>query len=193
VILPKGEFIDNAHINNPCTRVQFNANACPAKSILGTARAYTPLLDKPLEGPIYFRFNGERELPDLVVDLSGQIHVTLVGFIDSIKAGKDGSRVRTRFLGVPDAPVSRFELSLYGGKRGCSKTRSTSAARNSARRPSSSAPRMASPRASTTRSKPPARSGGRVRRASITRSSATARGRRPGRSSPERGASIRAG
>lgn len=120
VVLPKGEFIDNSHISSPCTRVQFDQNACPPKSILGTARAYSPLLDKPLEGPVYFRSNGgERELPDMVADLQGQIHVTLVGFIDSVaKKGSEQSRVRTRFLNVPDAPVSRFELSLYGGKRG---------------------------------------------------------------------------
>jgi len=114
VILPKSQFIDNAHISNPCTRVQFNANACPAGSILGTATAYTPLLDKPLSGPVYFRSNGgERELPDLVADLNGQIHVTLVGFIDSVKGG-----VRTRFQNVPDAPVSKFVLKLKGGKKG---------------------------------------------------------------------------
>jgi hypothetical protein len=119
VILPKTMFIDNAHINGPCTRVQFNADACPPKSILGTAVAYSPLLDKPLEGPVYFRSNGgERELPDLVADLNGQIHVTLVGFIDSVKVGKESSRVRTRFQNVPDAPVSRFVLKLKGGKKG---------------------------------------------------------------------------
>jgi hypothetical protein len=120
VILPKSEFIDNAHINNPCTRVQFNASACPESSILGTATAHSPLLDKPLSGPVYFRSNGgDRELPDLVADLDGQIHVTLVGFIDSVKKkGSDSSRVRTRFQSVPDAPVSKFVLKLKGGKRG---------------------------------------------------------------------------
>jgi hypothetical protein len=120
VLLPSTTFIDNRHINNPCTRVQFNANACPAKSILGTATAYTPLLEKPLTGPIYFRANGgERELPDLVADLNGQIHVTLVGFIDSVgKKGSEKRRLRTRFENVPDAPVSKVVLNLYGGKRG---------------------------------------------------------------------------
>jgi hypothetical protein len=120
VLLPPTEFIDNAHIKNPCTRVQFNANACPAGSILGTAVAYTPLLDKPLEGPVYFRSNGgERELPDLVADLNGQIHVVLVGFIDSVqKKGSESSRVRTRFQSIPDAPVSKFVLKLKGGKKG---------------------------------------------------------------------------
>jgi hypothetical protein len=120
VLLPKTEFIDNRHINNPCTRVQFAANACPAKSILGMATAYTPLLNQPLTGPVYFRSNGgERRLPDLVADLNGPIHITLVGFIDSVgKKGSESSRVRTRFQNVPDAPVSKFELKLFGGKRG---------------------------------------------------------------------------
>jgi hypothetical protein len=115
VVLPKSQFIDNAHISNPCTRVQFDAGNCPAGSILGTAKAYTPLLDQPLSGPVYFRSNGgERELPDLVADLNGQIHVTLVGFIDTAKSGG----VRTRFQNVPDAPVSKFVLKLKGGKKG---------------------------------------------------------------------------
>jgi uncharacterized repeat protein (TIGR01451 family) len=123
--LPRSEFIDNRHINSPCTRVQFNAGTgngaeCPAKSILGYAKAYTPLLDRPLEGPVYFRSNGgERELPDLVASLGGQIHVNLVGFIDSVgKKGSEVARVRNTFATVPDAPVSRFVLQLKGGKNG---------------------------------------------------------------------------
>ncbi len=114
VTLPATEIIDNAHINNPCTRVQFNADQCPAGSVLGKARALTPLLGQPLEGKVYFRSNGgERELPDIVADLRGQFRITLVGFIDSKKG-----RIRTRFLNVPDAPVSKFVLRLAGGRKG---------------------------------------------------------------------------
>lgn len=114
VTLPHSEFIDQNHINNPCTRVQFAANECPKGSILGTARAITPLLDEPLEGPVYFRSNGgERKLPDVVVDLRGQFHVTLVGFVTSKHGG-----IRTTFASAPDAPVTKFSLRLYGGKRG---------------------------------------------------------------------------
>jgi hypothetical protein len=114
VKLPRSEFIDNAHINNPCTRVQFAAHACPKSSILGIAKATTPLLDQPLEGPIYFRSNGgERLLPDIVADLNGLFHVILVGKVDSVHG-----RIRTIFDQVPDAPVSKFTLDLYGGKRG---------------------------------------------------------------------------
>jgi hypothetical protein len=114
VLLPKSEFIDNSHISNPCTRVQFAAEACPAKSVLGTVEARTPILDQPLRGKVYFRSNGgERELPDIVADLRGQFRIILVGYIDSVKG-----RVRTRFLGVPDAPVTSFTLKLFGGSRG---------------------------------------------------------------------------
>ena len=37
---------------------------------------------------------------------------------DSVKTGKETSRVRTRFQSVPDAPVSKFVLKLKGGSRG---------------------------------------------------------------------------
>jgi hypothetical protein len=114
VTLPPAEAIDNAHIGTPCTRVQFAAQQCPKGSLLGYARAFSPLLDKPLEGPVYFRSNGgERLLPDIVADLRGQIHVVLVGAIDA-----KGKRIRNTFATVPDAPVSKFTLTLYGGKRG---------------------------------------------------------------------------
>jgi hypothetical protein len=114
VILPGSQFIDNSHINNPCTRVEFAAEACSTRSILGTVTAVTPLLGEPLKGNVYFRSNGgDRELPDLVADLRGPLHVTLVGFIDSTNG-----RVRTRFLNVPDAPVTKFTMKLFGGKRG---------------------------------------------------------------------------
>jgi hypothetical protein len=120
VVLPQSEFIDNRHISNPCTRPQFNEKACPQSSILGKVRAYSPLLDAPLTGNVYFRSNGgDRELPDLVAALRGRIDVDLVGFIDSVKPkGSDNSRVRTRFATVPDAPVSKFELEMFGGKKG---------------------------------------------------------------------------
>ena len=114
VTLPHSEFLDNAHIKNPCTRVQFAAGACPTGSLLGFARAETPLLEKPLEGPIYLRANGgERKLPDIVADLKGQIDIELVGHVESLNG-----RLRTTFATVPDAPVSKFTLSLDGGSKG---------------------------------------------------------------------------
>jgi hypothetical protein len=112
VTLPRSEFLENAHIRNVCTRVQFAAGACPASSIYGTARAFTPLLDKPIEGPVYLR-SSNNQLPDLVADLKGQINVVLDGRIDSVHRG-----IRNTFELVPDAPVSKFVLEMKGGKKG---------------------------------------------------------------------------
>jgi hypothetical protein len=112
VALPHSEFLDQSHIGTICTRVQFAAKACPARSVYGSARAITPLLDKPLEGPVYLR-SSANPLPDLVVDLNGQIEVVLAGRVDSVKGG-----IRNSFEVVPDAPVSKFTLSLKGAKKG---------------------------------------------------------------------------
>jgi hypothetical protein len=126
VTLPSSEFLEQGHIGTVCTRVQFNEGGgngekCPAKSIYGHAKALTPLLEEPIEGPVYLRSNGgERQLPDLVAALhSKDIDIDLVGFIDSVKAkGTEGSAIRARFLSVPDAPVSKFTLEMAGGKKG---------------------------------------------------------------------------
>jgi hypothetical protein len=120
VTLPASEFIDQAHIGNPCTRPVFAEEKCPKISILGKAKVWTPLLEQPEEGNVYFRSNGgERELPDIVVALRGQIPLNLVGFVDSQhQKGSEISRLRTTFATVPDAPVTKFVLELKGGKEG---------------------------------------------------------------------------
>lgn len=128
VTLPPTEQIDNAHIQNPCTKVQFNlgrtlGEKCPAASVIGVAKAETPLLDKPLEGPVYFRSAPENKsgLPDVVAVLRGQIEIVLDGKVDTIQQKINGERVpriRTTFATVPDAPVSKFTLSLDGGQKG---------------------------------------------------------------------------
>jgi hypothetical protein len=119
VVLPRGQFIDQGRIGEVCTRPQFAQNACPPSSVLGKATAYSPLLDRPLVGPVYLRANGgERELPDMVAALRGQIDVDLVGHIDAVVNKKaETSRIRNTFAIVPDAPVSRFVLKLNAGKR----------------------------------------------------------------------------
>lgn len=120
VALPHSEFLAQSHIQTSCTRVQYAAQGgggagCPKGSVYGRARAFSPLLDRPLEGRVYLRSNGgDRELPDLVASLDGQIHVDLVGFID---VDKRTEGLRTTFANVPDAPVSKFVLKMPGGKK----------------------------------------------------------------------------
>lgn len=112
VTMPKTEFLENAHIRTICTRVQWAAKTCPKAAIYGYAKAWTPLLDEPLQGPVYLR-SSDNELPDLVADLDGQIEIDLVGRIDSVN-----ERIRNTFLTVPDAPVSKFQLTMQGGRKG---------------------------------------------------------------------------
>jgi hypothetical protein len=112
VTLPKTEFLEQGHIRTICTRVQYAANSCPKGSIYGYAKAWSPLLDRPLQGPVYLR-SSNHQLPDLVASLDGQIHIDLAGRIDSVHG-----RIRNTFWAVPDAPVSRFVLNMQGGKKG---------------------------------------------------------------------------
>jgi hypothetical protein len=118
VTLPPSEFIANAHFNTICTRVQFKQGThpgelCPAGSIYGSAKAVTPILSEPLEGPVFLR-SSEHQLPDVVASLhNGEIDVVLVGRVDSVKG-----RLRNTFEATPDAPVSSVVVSLRGGKKG---------------------------------------------------------------------------
>jgi hypothetical protein len=113
VALPHSEFLEQAHLRDVCTRVQFNAGGCPAKSVYGHARVFTPLLDQPLEGPVYLGTGYGTKLPMLVADLEGQIRIILRGRIDLFHRG-----IRSTFETVPDAPVSKFVLAMKGGTKG---------------------------------------------------------------------------
>jgi len=110
--VPNKILLDQSHIETVCTRVQFAAQKCPKASVYGTAEVTTPLLDKPLRGPVYLR-SSKHKLPDLVVDLKGQIEIVLDGKIDNAGGG-----IRTVFSSVPDAPISTFQLTMKGGKHG---------------------------------------------------------------------------
>ncbi len=111
--LPQGILLDQGHIRTVCTRDQFAAHACPRDSVYGYATAYSPLLDQPLNGPVYLR-PGTHALPDLVAALHGQVDFNLVGHTDSTPRGQ----LRSTFDSVPDVPVSKFVLWLQGGRKG---------------------------------------------------------------------------
>jgi hypothetical protein len=113
VNLPHGEFLDQGNLNKTCTKPVLLEGKCPASSVYGRATAWTPLLDKPLEGNVYLVGGYGYKLPALVADLNGQIRILLVGKVDS---GKNKG-IRNTFELVPDAPVSRFVLEMKGGKK----------------------------------------------------------------------------
>jgi hypothetical protein len=113
VNLPHSEFIDQANLNRTCTRPVLLAGACPASTIYGRAKAWTPLEQAPLEGPVYLVGGFGYKLPAMVAELNGQIRVLLAGKVDS----GPNHGIRNTFEAVPDAPVERFELNLKGGPK----------------------------------------------------------------------------
>jgi hypothetical protein len=113
VALPHAEFLAQEHIVAACSPRQFADHICPKGSVYGHARAFTPLLSEPLEGPVYL-VSGKHPIPDLVVALSGDgLEFNLDARVDQVRGG-----MRASFEVLPDAPASKFVLKLYGGKRG---------------------------------------------------------------------------
>ena len=101
-------------LQKACTAAQFHTNpaGCPAASVVGHARAITPILPVPIEGPVYFVSNGGEAFPNLIMVLQGYgITIDLVGDTFISKAGITSSTFKT----VPDQPVSSFELVLPQG------------------------------------------------------------------------------
>ncbi len=114
VELPKALPSRLTTLQKACTAAQFEANpaGCPPASIIGHAKAITPVLPVPLEGPAYFVSHGGEAFPDLEIVLQGYgftIDLTASTFIS--KAGVTSSTFKT----VPDQPVTSFELTLPEG------------------------------------------------------------------------------
>jgi hypothetical protein len=102
--------------------VHGGAVGCPASTIVGQATAQTPLLSQSLSGPVYlvqgirFGKNGQRihTLPSLLVPLRGQIAIDL----RASSAVNGAQQLVTTFNTIPDAPVSKFSLTINGGRKG---------------------------------------------------------------------------
>jgi hypothetical protein len=111
-ILPRATILDQSHIKTICTRVQLAADNCPKNAIYGNAKASSPLLKGNLKGPVYLT-SSDNPLPDLLVDLRGQVDIRLRGVISSQNA-----RLKTVFPAAPDVAVNKFTLTMKGGGRG---------------------------------------------------------------------------
>jgi hypothetical protein len=113
VNLPHSEFLEQGNLNRTCTKPVLLEGKCPKSTIYGKVKAWTPLLERPLQGNLYLVGGYGYKLPALVADLNGQIRVLLVSKVDS----GPNKGIRTTFEAVPDAPVSRFVLEMKGGKK----------------------------------------------------------------------------
>ncbi len=114
VELPKALPSRLTTLQKACPAATFEANpaGCPAASVVGRAKAVTPILPVPLEGPAYFVSHGGEAFPSLVIVLQGYgVTLDLVGTTFINRAGVTSSTFKT----VPDAPVGSFELTLPEG------------------------------------------------------------------------------
>ncbi len=153
VTLPKALALDPDNAQALC---EFDAGTkpdleshCPKGSIVGRARAKSPLLERDLVGDVYFVKNVRKDaktgneirtLPMIVVALRGEIAINLKGEASTTKAG---SLVST-FANVPDAPISAFNLNIKGGNNGIlAVTRTRKAKINLCAKPNSHRARVA--------------------------------------------------
>ncbi len=101
-------------LQKACPAATFEANpaACTTQSLVGMARASTPVLPVPLTGPAYFVSHGGEAFPNLIVVLQGYgVRIDLIGDTFISKQGITSST----FTNVPDVQVSSFELYLPEG------------------------------------------------------------------------------
>jgi hypothetical protein len=108
VLLPPALGVDLAQLNESCPELQFEAAACPANSVVGSAVATSPVLTEPLTGPVVLV--QQTVLPNIGLNLAGPLSLNLQGTLAI--AGS------VTFSGLPDIPISHFELNFAGGADG---------------------------------------------------------------------------
>jgi hypothetical protein len=113
VTLPKAFAIDQRHLGNICSKAELAATRCAGRAAIGTVSVETPLLDQPLQGTAY-AVSGYGKLPHLAFILGGQVTLIPEAESSSVKGG----HLKTVVPIIPDAPIGKFHLTLFGGKRG---------------------------------------------------------------------------
>ncbi len=148
VALPHAEFLAQSHIREVCTPKQFESDACPPSSVYGYAKAYTPLLSEPLEGPVYLRVTP----PTLCPTWSPRFTATAASASTSLRGSTRSTAVcaaASKCSPTPRPPNSNLPSSA--APRASSSTPTTSAPPPPSRPPASPA-RTTSARPSSYRS-----------------------------------------
>ena len=140
VVKVPGDLNPNATIffGGACDQASFVAGNCPSSTVVGLATAASPLLSQPLVGNVAL-VKGAGTLPNLGLDLQGQLHLLLQGSTDisngNVMLVSNGSSIPdvgldlngqlhlllkgsltlsevVTFDGLPDIPISRFQLTF---------------------------------------------------------------------------------
>ena len=99
-----------------CNDAQAATDTCPAKSKVGNARAFSPLLPYPISGPVHIVQEVGNVLPKVYVYLRGPTGLEVL--LKARNSFLGGRRIINTFEFVPDLPQSYFELNLNGGSGG---------------------------------------------------------------------------
>ena len=99
-----------------CNDFQAATDTCPAKSKVGNARAFSPLLPYPISGPVHIVQEIGNVLPKVYVFLRGPTGLEVL--LKARNSFLQGRRIINTFESVPDLPQSYFELNLNGGSGG---------------------------------------------------------------------------
>lgn len=122
VTLPLSLALDPENARGLCSYERGLRAKCPAKTRIGHARVFSPVLNRSLKGRVFFvkgvRFgptgNRIRTLPTLLVKLRGEVRINLRAQSSIDRRG----RLISTFSNTPDLPVKRFRMVLKGGKGG---------------------------------------------------------------------------
>jgi hypothetical protein len=109
VVLPKRMMLDLPAVKAVCTTAQAAADTCPKASQVGSASAKTPLLPVGLSGPVNLVEVPGSLFPGLRLSLNGPVSLRLSGALDLAHG------MVAVFDGLPDVPLSQFDLTFTGG------------------------------------------------------------------------------
>ena len=132
--LPLSLALDPKSSQHVCAPLAAFNDTCPSKTLIGSARAVTPLLSQPLTGKVYLvqgircssgqppALDGTcssgqplKTEPAVLVALRGQAMIDLHA---QTAVQNHTGKLITTFFSLPDLPVTSFQLAINGGKRG---------------------------------------------------------------------------